>query len=111
MPALSLPPRLTGTNLRYACKHWDWTIGTTDERLSSEGLILSSLRLSNERERSLRRREYELAEILENAVEGVQQVGADQRILWANKALLKLLGYSAEEYVNRQLSDFHLDEQ
>jgi len=62
-------------------------------------------------EKSLQRRESELAEILENAVEGVQQVGPDQRILWANKALLKLLGYSPEEYVNHQLSDFHFDKQ
>jgi PAS domain S-box-containing protein len=59
-------------------------------------------------ERSLRRRESELAEILENTVEGVQQVGADQRILWANKVLLKLLGYPTEEYVNHQLSEFHV---
>jgi len=59
-------------------------------------------------EKSLRRRESELAEILENAVEGVQQVGPDQRILWANQALLKLLGYPAEEYVNHQLSEFHV---
>ncbi len=62
-------------------------------------------------EKSLQRRESELAEILENAVGGVQQVGPDQRILWANKALLKLLGYSPEEYVNHQLSDFHFDKQ
>jgi PAS domain S-box-containing protein len=59
-------------------------------------------------EKSLRRRESELAEILENAVEGVQQVGPDQRILWANQALLKLLGYPAEEYVGRRLSEFHV---
>jgi PAS domain S-box-containing protein len=59
-------------------------------------------------ERSLRRRESELAEILENAVEGVQQVGADQKILWANRALLKLLGYPADEYVNHRLSEFHV---
>jgi PAS domain S-box-containing protein len=59
-------------------------------------------------EKSLRRRELELAEILENAVEGVQQVGPDQKILWANQALLKLLGYRAEEYVNHQLSEFHV---
>lgn len=59
-------------------------------------------------EKSLRRRESELAEILENAVEGVQQVGPDQRILWANQALLKLLGYPSEDYVNHQLSEFHV---
>src|SRR2546426_922560 len=55
------------------------------------------------------RREAELADFLENALEGVEQVGANQKILWANKAVLKLLGYSAEEYVNHNLADFYLD--
>ena len=59
---------------------------------------------------SLRRKQSELADLLENAVEGVQRVGADQTILWANKALLKLLGYSPDEYVGHPLSDFHVSE-
>jgi PAS domain S-box-containing protein len=59
-------------------------------------------------QRALQRRESELAEILENAVEGVQQVGSDQKILWANKAMLNLLGYSAREYVNRPLATFYV---
>ena len=58
-------------------------------------------------ELSLMRREAELADLLENAVVGVQQVGADQRIVWANRFLLDLLGYSAEEYVGHQLRQFH----
>jgi PAS domain S-box-containing protein len=59
---------------------------------------------------SLRRKQSELADLLENAVEGVQRVGADQKILWANKALLHLLGYSPGEYVGNQFSEFHVDE-
>jgi PAS domain S-box-containing protein len=59
-------------------------------------------------QKSLKRRESELADILENAVEGVQQVGPDQAILWSNKALLNLLGYSAEEYIGHRLGEFHL---
>lgn len=59
-------------------------------------------------QRSLQMREWELADFLENAVEGVQQVGPDQRILWANKALLELLGYAPEEYVNHSLTEFYL---
>jgi len=55
----------------------------------------------------LRMRDSELAELLENAVEGVQQVGADQKIRWANRALLKLLGYTSEEYVGHDLAEFH----
>ena len=58
-------------------------------------------------ELTLMRREAEFADLLENAVVGVQQVGADQRVLWANRYLLGLLGYSGGEYVGRQLSEFH----
>lgn len=61
-------------------------------------------------QKSLQRREAELADILENAVEGVQQVGADQRILWTNKALLNLLGYTADEYLGHHLGEFHVQE-
>lgn len=59
---------------------------------------------------SLRHKQAELADLLENAVEGVQCTGADQKILWANKALLELLGYSQDEdeYVGHQVSDFYV---
>ena len=59
---------------------------------------------------SLRSKQSELADLLENAVEGVQRVGADQKILWANRALLHLLGYSPVEYVGHSFSEFHVDE-
>jgi PAS domain S-box-containing protein len=59
-------------------------------------------------QKSLQRRESELADVLENAVEGVQQVGPDQKILWTNKALLSLLGYTAEEYIGHPLGEFHV---
>jgi len=56
---------------------------------------------------SLRRKQSELADLLEDAVEGVQRTGADQKILWANRALLNLLGYSRDEYVGHQVSEFY----
>jgi len=59
-------------------------------------------------QRSLQLRESELADILENAVEGVQQVGPDQTILWTNKALLNLLGYTPQEYIGHSLGAFHV---
>lgn len=62
-------------------------------------------------QRSLQRREAELADFLENALEGIQQVGADGVIVWANKALLNLLGYAPEEYAGRPLSEFHVHRQ
>ena len=57
---------------------------------------------------SLRSKQSELADFLENAVEGVQRVGSDQKILWANKALLHLLGYSRDEYLGHRFSEFHV---
>lgn len=38
----------------------------------------------------------------------MQQVGPDHRVLWANRWLLNLLGYSAEEYVGHDLAEFHV---
>src|SRR5262249_14622445 len=55
---------------------------------------------------ALRSKESELADILENALEGAQQAGPDQRILWANQALLKLLGYAPQEYIGHPFRDF-----
>jgi len=60
-------------------------------------------------EQSLRQRERELADFLENAVEGLHKVGADGRILWANKAELDLLGYAPDEYIGRHIAEFHVD--
>src|SRR4029077_16899135 len=58
---------------------------------------------------SLQLREQELSDFLENAVEGLQRIGRDGRILWANRALLDLLGYTPEEYVGRRVVEFHAD--
>jgi PAS domain S-box-containing protein len=58
---------------------------------------------------ALQYRESELADLLENGAEGVQRTGPDQRVLWANKALLRLLGYTSEEYLGRCFGDFFVD--
>lgn len=60
-------------------------------------------------ERTLKHREKELADFLENAAEGLHRVGPDGIILWANKAELKMLGYRWEEYVGRHIAEFHAD--
>ena len=60
-------------------------------------------------ERALRWQERELADFVENAVEGLHRVGPDGTILWANRAELQMLGYRWEEYVGRHIADFHLD--
>jgi orotate phosphoribosyltransferase len=60
-------------------------------------------------EKDLLRREREFADIVENAAEGLHQVGADGTILWANKAQLQMLGYRWEEYVGHHAARFHVD--
>ncbi|MBC7933101.1 MAG: PAS domain S-box protein [Rubrivivax sp.] len=57
----------------------------------------------------LRQRERELADFIENASLGLHWVGADGTILWANQAELDLLGYTREEYVGRNITEFHAD--
>ncbi|HUR89144.1 MAG TPA: ATP-binding protein [Ramlibacter sp.] len=61
-------------------------------------------------EHTLRRREKELVEFLDNAVEGIHKVAADGTILYANRAELDLLGYEWDEYVGRNIADFYVDQ-
>lgn len=60
-------------------------------------------------ETTLRAREQDLIDFLNNAAEGIHRVGADGTILWANAAELALLGYAADEYVGRHIAEFHVD--
>jgi len=60
-------------------------------------------------EQTLRRREKEFADFVENAAEGLHRVAGDGTILWANRAELQMLGYSWEEYVGHHIADFHVD--
>jgi len=60
-------------------------------------------------ETTLRMREKELAEFLDNAAEGLNRLGPDGRVLWANRAELELLGLSHEDYVGKPWWRFHAD--
>ncbi len=62
-----------------------------------------------EAEQSLHLRQKELSDIIENALEGIHQVGPEGKILWANPAQLKLLGYAANEYIGHDLAEFYVD--
>jgi PAS domain S-box-containing protein len=60
-------------------------------------------------EETLRQRDREITDFLENATEGLHWVGPDGTVLWANRAELELLGYSRAEYVGHHISEFHAD--
>ncbi len=69
----------------------------------------AELARSREAERTLRAREKDLLDFVENAVEGLHRVGPDGTILWANKAELRMLGYTHDEYVGQHIGRFHMD--
>src|SRR3954470_14561935 len=50
-----------------------------------------------------------LEDFFENGAVGLHLVGPDGTILRANRAELEMLGYSAEEYVGRNIAEFHAD--
>ena len=62
-----------------------------------------------EREAAWARNEDDVADFMENAIVGLHKVAADGTIVWANRADWELLGYTREEYVGRNIADFHAD--
>ncbi|MCA0016385.1 PAS domain S-box protein [Mesorhizobium sp. B292B1B] len=51
----------------------------------------------------------ELDDFFENAAVGLHLVASDGTILRANRAELDMLGYSADEYIGRNIREFHAD--
>jgi PAS domain S-box-containing protein len=60
-------------------------------------------------ELALRRSQSELTDFFDNASVGLHWVAADGTILRANQAELDMLGYTREEYVGRNITEFHYD--
>ncbi len=59
---------------------------------------------------ALRRSDAVLRDFIETSTIGLHWVGADGTILWANQAELDLLGYAREQYIGRNIAEFHADE-
>jgi PAS domain S-box-containing protein len=64
--------------------------------------------LLKERRIILREKEQQLTDFMENATVGLQWLAADGTVLWANKAQADLLGYRVNEYVGRNIREFHV---
>jgi PAS domain S-box-containing protein len=56
-----------------------------------------------------RRAEEELSDFFENASVALHWAGPDGTILRANRRELEMLGYGADEYIGRHISEFHVD--
>lgn len=61
-------------------------------------------------EQALFRSERQLQDFFDTASVGLHWIGPDGTILRANQAELDLLGYTAEEFVGRNIAEFHVDE-
>ena len=73
------------------------------------GVYFSDITARKSAETALRESESDLNDFFENAAVGLHWVGPDGTILRANQAELDLLGYTREEYVGRNISEFHAD--
>jgi PAS domain S-box-containing protein len=57
----------------------------------------------------LRRRRQQLEHMLANAGVGLHWLTPEGTIVWANRIQLDMLGYSPDEYIGHNISEFHLD--
>jgi PAS domain S-box-containing protein len=80
-----------------------------DGRIIGASKIARDITARKRAEEALRRSERELSDFFESAVVGLHWVGPDGTILRANRAELEMLGYSREEYVGRNIAEFHVD--
>jgi PAS domain S-box-containing protein len=62
-----------------------------------------------ETQEALRRQEHELSNFFETAAVPIHWVGPDGVILRVNQAELDLLGFRRDEYVGRNIADFHVE--
>jgi len=90
--------------------------GTADERLRAitvlqqkAAALEAEVARRKQMESELARQKRELADFLQSATEGIHQIAPDGKILWANKAELELLGYTAQEYIGQDVRQFHAD--
>jgi PAS domain S-box-containing protein len=84
-------------------------IRDTDGSIRGTVLVLRDASAQREAERVLRQNEKDLAGFFENAVVGLHWVADDGTILRTNRTELELMGYTADEYVGRNIAEFHVD--
>jgi two-component system, cell cycle sensor histidine kinase and response regulator CckA len=90
-----------------------WMLARVVPLRDSEGLLQGWVGTSvdiddlKRTEEALRRSEQQLSEFFENAAVPIHWAGPDGTILRVNQAELDLLGYRRDEYVGRNIAEFH----
>src|SRR4051812_2650275 len=102
------------TRLRHKDGSWRWVESRVTNLLENPAVraVVSNFRDVTERrlaEEEARRKQEELIDFIENATVCLHWVGPDGTILWANECELELLGYRPEEYIGRNIAEFHAD--
>jgi len=69
--------------------------------------LLHDITEKKKSEKELEKKQQELQDYVDNANIGLHWVDAEGKIIWANKAELDMLGYTAEEYIGHFISEFH----
>ena len=72
--------------------------------------LIRDITARKQTEKALLQSDRELNDFFDNSVVGLHWVGPDGTILRANQAELDLLGYTREEYIGRQIAEFHDDQ-
>ncbi|HSS01030.1 MAG TPA: ATP-binding protein [Kofleriaceae bacterium] len=71
--------------------------------------LLSEISRRSAAEAAARAARDDLEELLDDAPVPIHSVDASGKILYANRAELEMLGYTADEYIGHPVSEFHVD--
>jgi PAS domain S-box-containing protein len=111
LDSITLANRLQQRNeeLQKALDEKQKTAAENHELKTLQHKLQQALQAESEMRQCAEQAKQELQEFVNNATEGLHWVGPDGTIQWANRAELELLGYTAEEYVGRNIREFHAD--
>ena len=84
-------------------------IALTERMRAAQRRAREQFELLHRSEQALRRSEEEFRDFFENVAVGLHWVGPDGTILRVNRTELDLLGYQREEYLGRNIAEFHVD--
>ena len=92
--------------------YWDFIYQPVRNRSgATEGILVHAVDVTDKvlTRRGIETSERKFRDLAETATIALHWVGPDGTILWANQAELDLLGYSTEEYIGHNISEFHVD--